>query len=56
MPPIISLISWSQARSRVGHRGGDHMLGLLTPLEALLRPVIEFLRPVPSVALIPRWS
>ncbi|MGE2732110.1 ABC transporter permease [Mycolicibacterium vaccae] len=29
------------------------VLGLLTPLEALLRPVIEFLRPVPSVALIP---
>lgn len=29
------------------------MLGLLTPLEAVLRPVIEFLRPVPSVALIP---
>lgn len=28
-------------------------LGLLVPLEALLRPVIEFLRPVPSVALIP---
>ncbi|MGE2834892.1 ABC transporter permease [Mycobacterium sp. SMC-4] len=28
-------------------------LGLLAPLEALLRPVIEFLRPVPSVALIP---
>ncbi|MGE2712674.1 ABC transporter permease [Mycolicibacterium litorale] len=29
------------------------LLGLLVPLEALLRPVIEFLRPVPSVALIP---
>ncbi|GMA32826.1 ABC transporter permease [Litorihabitans aurantiacus] len=29
------------------------LLGLLPPLEALLRPVIEFLRPVPSVALIP---
>ncbi|WP_193043576.1 ABC transporter permease [Mycolicibacterium baixiangningiae] len=29
------------------------VLGLLVPLEALLRPVIEFLRPVPSVALIP---
>jgi ABC-type nitrate/sulfonate/bicarbonate transport system permease component len=28
-------------------------LGLLVPLEALLRPVIEVLRPVPSVALIP---
>lgn len=29
------------------------LLGLLVPLEAFLRPVIEFLRPVPSVALIP---
>lgn len=29
------------------------LLGLVVPLEALLRPVIEFLRPVPSVALIP---
>lgn len=29
------------------------LLGLVVPLEAFLRPVIEFLRPVPSVALIP---
>lgn len=29
------------------------LLGLIVPLEAFLRPVIEFLRPVPSVALIP---
>lgn len=29
------------------------LLGLVIPLEALFRPVIEFLRPVPSVALIP---
>lgn len=29
------------------------ILGLIVPLEAFLRPVIEFLRPVPSVALIP---
>ncbi|WP_280435476.1 ABC transporter permease [Nocardia carnea] len=29
------------------------VLGLFVPFEALLRPVIEFLRPVPSVALIP---
>ncbi|WP_280401990.1 ABC transporter permease [Nocardia carnea] len=29
------------------------VLGLFAPVEALLRPVIEFLRPVPSVALIP---
>lgn len=29
------------------------LLGLIVPLEAILRPIIEFLRPVPSVALIP---
>lgn len=29
------------------------LLGLVVPLEAFLKPVIEFLRPVPSVALIP---
>ncbi|WP_150461415.1 ABC transporter permease [Nesterenkonia ebinurensis] len=29
------------------------LLGLIVPLEAFLRPTIEFLRPVPSVALIP---
>lgn len=32
---------------------GGVVLGLVVPLEALLRPAIEFLRPVPSVALIP---
>lgn len=29
------------------------VLGVIPPVEAFLRPVIEFLRPIPSVALIP---